>query len=84
MRSLRSSDQQYSIIQNYFNNTWQFENDQGIKNVHFSDPIIAYPGSLERVTIAERNEPKGYLIGQLLLSEDENTIQEVQYRFHEN
>ncbi|MHA2224119.1 MAG: metallophosphoesterase family protein [Candidatus Hodarchaeales archaeon] len=83
LRSRRSTNQHYSIIQDFSNDNWHFKSDQGIVKDHFNNPIISYPGSLERVSMAERNEPKGYIIGQLLLSEDENTIQEVQYRFHE-
>jgi DNA repair exonuclease SbcCD nuclease subunit len=51
--------------------------------IQMKDPIIAYPGSLERVSFMERKEPKGYIIGKLFFSNQLGRIFRAEYQFHQ-
>ncbi len=81
--SVKSTNKSYFIEQDNINQIWQFNGKNGLKSSQFPNPIIAYTGSLERVSLAEKNEPKGYIIGELQLSETGHKINDVKYQFHE-
>ncbi len=79
---VQSTNKYWSIRQDCSNRIWRFNDKPTFPSTRFKDPIIAYSGSLERVSMVERNEPKGYIIGTLYLSEKGDTIQTVEYSFH--
>jgi DNA repair exonuclease SbcCD nuclease subunit len=58
-----SSHTNTQVIQDFKQNEWKFIKEaQGVKNQY---PIICYPGTCERVSMMERNEHKGYVIGRI-------------------
>jgi len=61
---------------------WHFD-EKNTNRSNFPNPVITYAGSLERVSITEKNEPKGYLIGELKSSNTEHRTLTVKYQFHE-
>ncbi|MFX0014012.1 MAG: exonuclease SbcCD subunit D [Promethearchaeota archaeon] len=61
--------------------SWYFSDENGLNSSVFQNPLIIYPGSVERVSFAERNEPKGYIIGHLRFPDNE--IQNNTYEFHQ-
>ncbi|KON33029.1 hypothetical protein AC477_02135 [miscellaneous Crenarchaeota group-1 archaeon SG8-32-1] len=61
---------------------WHFA-DQKSDDSQFPSPIIAYAGSLERVSFMERNEPKGYIIGELKPSTKARKKMKLKCQFHE-
>ena len=79
---IQSTNKHYSIHQNVSKKVWGFLEHPQLLTSHFYDPIIAYPGSLERVSMIERYEPKGYIIGKLYFSEHDTSIQAAEYTFH--
>ncbi len=79
---VQSTNKYWSIRQDCSNRIWQFNDKQAFPSTRFNDPVIAYSGSLERVSMVERNEPKGYIIGTLYLSEQGDKIQTAEYSFH--
>jgi len=81
--SSRSTNKSFSIRQNCRKHTWQFWDKHDLRSSSFRDPLIAYAGSIERVSFAERNEPKGYIIGQVQFSPPNHKIQTVKFQFHE-
>ncbi|MFX1286504.1 MAG: exonuclease SbcCD subunit D [Promethearchaeota archaeon] len=78
-----STSRFYSIEQDCDSHKWQFTDRQSIAFTPFKDPIISYTGSPERVSFAERNEPKGYIIGHLRLLPSEPRIQTARFQFYE-
>ena len=62
--TFKSTNKIYKANQDQRTNSWHFH-DICTNHAKFSNPIIAYAGSLERVSFMEKNEPKGYLIGEL-------------------
>ena len=82
-QSSRSTNKLYKVKQDNLDQRWQFNDKNGFPSTNFRNPIIAYAGSLDRVSIAERNEPKGYIIGELQLSGTEHGIRAAKYQFHE-
>ncbi|MHA1237175.1 MAG: hypothetical protein ACTSQ9_05905, partial [Candidatus Hodarchaeales archaeon] len=58
---INSSHTHKQVIQDIDQNKWKFNKRQYVVNNQF--PIICYPGSCERVSMMERNEKKGYIIG---------------------
>jgi len=81
--SIVHSTNQYNLIwQDCSNQMWHFDKTQISPPFSFKDPVIAYSGSLERVSLVERNEPKGYIIGKLYVSENGDRIQAAEYEFH--
>ncbi|UCG01849.1 MAG: metallophosphoesterase [Candidatus Heimdallarchaeota archaeon] len=80
MNSFQSTNEYCSVKQNYPNNSWHFNNGKNPNSHTIRGPVISYAGTLERVSIAERNEPKGYIIGQIDASRD--GIQSIEYKFH--
>ncbi|MHA2248331.1 MAG: metallophosphoesterase family protein, partial [Candidatus Hodarchaeales archaeon] len=81
--SFRSTNKFHKVEQNNLDQRWQFNDKNGFPRTSFRNPIIAYAGSLDRVSIAERNEPKGYIIGELQLSGTKHGIRAAKYQFHE-
>jgi DNA repair exonuclease SbcCD nuclease subunit len=79
---LKSTNRFYSVKQDYRACNWHFD-DEHSYYPNFPNPVIAYAGSLERVSIMERNEPKGYLIGELKPSSTGNRAMNLKYQFHE-
>jgi DNA repair exonuclease SbcCD nuclease subunit len=49
------------VNQDIRKNKWTFV--KGFRSISNQNPIICYPGSSERVSMMERNENKGYIIG---------------------
>ena len=78
--SIRSSNKLFSVKQNASNYTWQFEGRSNVTSPIFRGPLLSYAGSLERVSLMERNEPKGYIIGQFEIAK--NGVQSIEYKFH--
>ncbi len=78
----KSANRFYSVKQDYRTRNWHFD-DEYSNYSHFPNPVIAYAGSLERVSIMERNEPKGYLIGELKPSTTGLGMMNLKYQFHE-
>jgi len=56
-----SINNQFTAFQSVNNRTWNFDQDQQLQ----LGPIVVYAGSLERVSFAEMNEPKGFILGEL-------------------
>ena len=81
--AIKSTNKLFCIEQDNIKQRWQFNGKNGFKSSRFHNPIIAYAGSLERVSIAEKNEPKGYIIGEVQLTEMGSKINNVTYQFHE-
>ncbi|MFQ5819032.1 MAG: exonuclease SbcCD subunit D [Candidatus Heimdallarchaeota archaeon] len=79
---VQSTNRIFSIQQDCSNRIWRFHHKLTFPSTRFKDPVIAYSGSLERVSMMERNEPKGYIIGKLYLSEQDDKIQTAEYSFH--
>jgi len=79
---LKSTNRFYSVKQDYTACNWHFS-DEYSNCSYFPNPVIAYAGSLERVSIMERNEPKGYLIGELQPSTTGHGTLNLTYQFHE-
>lgn len=78
------SSNKYPLVkQNRVNRCYQLLNESGTPLVQVNEPIIAYPGSLERVSFMEREEPKGYIIGNLCLSDKKDSIIKAEYQFHQ-
>ncbi|MFX0087713.1 MAG: exonuclease SbcCD subunit D [Candidatus Hodarchaeota archaeon] len=71
-----------SVKQNCWKRSYQLLTEKN-RLVLVKDPIIAYPGSLERVSFMEREEPKGYIIGKLLYSDELDEIFRAEYQFHQ-
>ena len=61
---------------------WHFD-DEYSDCSQFPNPLIAYAGSLERVSFMERYEPKGYLIGELKPSNKGHRTMNLKCQFHE-
>ncbi|MHA2367021.1 MAG: metallophosphoesterase family protein [Candidatus Hodarchaeales archaeon] len=80
--SYLSASKSRFIEQDCINRNWNLLDDGG-HLISMKDPIIAYPGSLERVSMAERFEPKGFIIGKLFFSDKLNQITRAEYRFQE-
>ena len=58
---IKSSHSARKVIQDIKRNIWTIiKNKNQIVN---QNPIICYPGSCEKVSMMERNESKGYVIG---------------------
>jgi DNA repair exonuclease SbcCD nuclease subunit len=79
---LKSTNKFYSAEQDPKAYNWHFDY-QNSSCTQFPNPIIAYAGSLERVSFMERNEPKGYLIGELKPSNNRHKKMNLKIRFHE-
>jgi len=79
---VQSTNRYWSIRQDCSSRIWRFHHKPTFPSTRFKDPVIAYSGSLERVSMVERNEPKGYIIGTLYLSEKGDKIQTAEYSFH--
>lgn len=78
--SIRSTNKFFSIKQHANNHTWQFNGRSNVTSPIFKGPLLSYAGSLERVSFTERNEPKGYIIGQF--ETGKNGAQSIDYKFH--
>lgn len=79
---LKSTNKYYLVEQNQRTGNWHFDTNCS-KNLQFPKPIIAYAGSLERVSFMERNEPKGYLIGEIKPSNKGYQTLKLKAQFHE-
>jgi len=73
-----STNEHISVIQDPEKQSWKFDNEIQ-KKVPQKGSVVCYSGSLERVSMAERNEPKGYIIGDLKFSE---TNHRASFKFH--
>ncbi|MFW9854772.1 MAG: exonuclease SbcCD subunit D [Candidatus Thorarchaeota archaeon] len=62
---IRSSSGFLEIVQER-DGTWRRKEEASFTN---SGPIVCYSGSLDRVSLQERNEPKGYVIGEVTRSQ---------------
>ncbi len=80
---LKSTNRFHCVKQHYEACSWHFDGEHSHCS-HFPNPVIAYAGSLERVSFMERNEPKGYLIGELTPSNKGQKALNLKYRFHES
>ena len=81
LKSIRSTNKVYSVKQNSKEYSLYIEGRSKLNSSVFRGPLISYSGSLERVSFAERNEPKGYIIGELVSSK--RGIQSIGFEFHE-
>ena len=81
--SLLSTNEYGLIKQNCLTRKWQLFKDVNQSSVTMRGPVIAYPGSLERVSLAERFEHKGFIVGKLFFSNELNQITHAEYRFQE-
>jgi DNA repair exonuclease SbcCD nuclease subunit len=79
---VQSINKQFKIQQDCSNHTLRFDKAQADSSIYFKNPVIAYCGSLERVAMIERYEPKGYIIGKLFISEENDAIQTAEISFH--
>jgi DNA repair exonuclease SbcCD nuclease subunit len=62
---MHSSHSQRIINQDVLDGRWAFGSSKGEKPFYYTNPIICYSGSPERVSMMERNENKGFIIGEL-------------------
>ncbi len=71
----------YTIKQDLTRKNWHFSPEMTQMNRRsYPNPVIAYSGSMERVSFVERFESKGYIIGEIHI---QNEIPvEANYRFH--
>ena len=79
---IKSTNKHYLVKQNQRTKNWHF-NIESSKNFQFPNPIIAYAGSLERVSFMEKNEPKGYIIGELKALKNAKRTMKFRCQFHE-
>lgn len=79
---LKSTNKIYLAKQDNRTNKWHFD-DKCSNYSQFPNPIIAYAGSLERISFMERNEPKGYIIGELKPTNNSNKTLNLKIQFHE-
>jgi len=79
---VQSINKQFKIQQSCSNHTWRFNKTLADASIYFKNPVIAYCGSLERVSMIERYEPKGYIIGKLFIKEENDAIQTAEISFH--
>lgn len=80
--TISSSNTNYEVLQTKVNGGWSFSNGRNGQTAKKA-PIICYSGSLDRVSMAERNEPKGFILGEMSLSKDSNSIKGVRIKFIE-
>jgi DNA repair exonuclease SbcCD nuclease subunit len=79
---LKSTNRFYLAEQDPRACNWHFDNKYSDCS-QFPNPIIAYAGSLERVSFMEKNEPKGYIIGELKPSNKGQRTMNLKCQFHE-
>lgn len=79
----RSTNKFYNVKQDYIDRSWQFDDQNAFNLKYFQNPVISYSGSLDRVSVAEKNEPKGYIIGKLHFLNANATIKSADFQFHE-
>ncbi len=60
-----SSHKHRRIKQDIVAGRWTFYSVKGENPFYYTNPILCYSGSSERVSLMERNEDKGYLLGTL-------------------
>jgi DNA repair exonuclease SbcCD nuclease subunit len=58
---INSSHTTKMVNQDIKKNIWTFV--KGYRRINNQNPVICYPGSCERISMMERNENKGYIIG---------------------
>jgi DNA repair exonuclease SbcCD nuclease subunit len=63
--SVKSTHKKHIVLQNVNNGIWRFEEE--ISGNH-DGPVVCYTGSLERVSALERNEEKGFILGEIAKS----------------
>ncbi|MFX0183646.1 MAG: exonuclease SbcCD subunit D [Candidatus Hodarchaeota archaeon] len=73
-----STNEHISVLQDLEKKSWKFDNEYH-KEYQQKEPVVCYSGSLERVSMAERNEPKGYIIADLNFSEKNHRTS---FKFH--
>jgi len=71
-----------SIYEDCSKGFWHFNGKKTSPHNCFRSPVVAYSGSLERVSMAERNEAKGYIIGRLKMSENGKQIESAEITYH--
>jgi DNA repair exonuclease SbcCD nuclease subunit len=81
LKSIWSTNKFYSVQQNSKKHSLYFKGRSNLSSSISRGPLISYAGSLERVSLAERNEPKGYIIGELVATK--RGIQSIGFEFHE-
>ena len=79
---LKSTNRFFLAEQDHRGCNWHFD-DKFSDCSQIPNPIIAYAGSLERVSFMERNEPKGYIIGELKPSNKGHRMMNLKCQFHE-
>ncbi len=60
-----STHTQQQIIHDLTNQKWRFASPRMNKKDDYPTPVICYAGSCERISMMERNEDKGYVLGTL-------------------
>jgi hypothetical protein len=80
--SVRSVHQYNRVQQDPSTQTWYFDTTQPAPLMPFNGPVITYSGSPARVSLVERHEPKGYIIGTLYATEIGDRIQAAEFEFH--
>ncbi|MHA1977870.1 MAG: metallophosphoesterase family protein [Candidatus Hodarchaeales archaeon] len=64
-----SSHSYHQIAQDLQHGQWHFPPSGREEPLYYSNPIICYSGSSERVSMMERNEDKGYVMGKIYINE---------------
>ncbi|MHA2175087.1 MAG: metallophosphoesterase family protein [Candidatus Hodarchaeales archaeon] len=79
---IKSTHNSSEIIQDVKNDTWTF--GKGRNFIH-QGPVICYPGSLEKVSMMERNEKKGFIQGIISKTTSASeSIVESSIKFYQN
>ncbi|MFW9779181.1 MAG: exonuclease SbcCD subunit D [Candidatus Heimdallarchaeota archaeon] len=71
----RSSNGVRKILQDYDSRTWRSSIEE--KTIFNVGTIVCYSGSPDRVSLQERNEPKGYVIGEITSEDARFNFQQV-------
>lgn len=73
----------FGIFQDLKTQKWVFNSPLKLKsNQTFSQPVIAYAGATERVSLVERNEAKGYITVTINVNNSDHNTNLIQYTFH--
>ena len=65
---IHSDHSMQKVTQNVNGDGWYFNSQANSRQIKLSNPVICYSGSSEKVSLMERNENKGFVIGTLLRS----------------
>ncbi|MHA2154335.1 MAG: metallophosphoesterase family protein [Candidatus Hodarchaeales archaeon] len=66
---INSSHSRHRIVQDVTSGRWSFTPSKTERVFYYTNPLICYSGSSERVSQMERKEDKGYVIGKIWIEE---------------